>query len=39
VYNDPFGADGTYLTGVNNKGEIVGYYADGGGTPHGFLIA
>ena len=28
---------GTYAEGINNSGEIVGYYIDSGGTDHAFL--
>jgi probable HAF family extracellular repeat protein len=34
--DDPVATNGTYITGINDTGEIVGYYADGTGT-HGFL--
>jgi len=27
---------GTYLTGINDSGEVVGYYIDSGGMHHGF---
>ena len=29
-------AGGTYVTGINDSGEIVGYYFDSNGVPHGF---
>jgi hypothetical protein len=30
-------APGTYPTGINNRGDIVGYYSDKTGGQHGFL--
>ena len=29
----------TYLTGVNDTGDIVGYYADSDGVAHGFILS
>jgi probable HAF family extracellular repeat protein len=37
VVNDPFGVEGTVATGIDNHGDIVGYYTDGGGVTHGFV--
>jgi probable HAF family extracellular repeat protein len=34
--DDPSGVSGTYATGINNRGQIVGYYLDGHQT-HGFV--
>jgi hypothetical protein len=34
--NDPSATSGTYATGINSNGEIVGYY-DNGSTRHGFI--
>jgi probable HAF family extracellular repeat protein len=34
--DDPLGTD-TYVTGINNVGQIVGYYIDSSGTSHGFI--
>jgi probable HAF family extracellular repeat protein len=36
--DEPSGVSGTYATGINNRGEIVGYYLDGNKT-HGFLAS
>ena len=33
------GATYTQASGINPKGEIVGFYADTGGTLHGFLLS
>jgi hypothetical protein len=33
---DSSGSVGTYATGVNSSGQIVGYYLDGNYDPHGF---
>jgi probable HAF family extracellular repeat protein len=35
--NDPLGVEGTYAYGINNKGQIVGFYTDGNGKDQGFL--
>ncbi|HEY7243386.1 MAG TPA: Ig-like domain-containing protein [Xanthobacteraceae bacterium] len=37
ILNDPLGADGTFPQGINNDGQIVGYYIDGSGVSHGYL--
>ena len=38
--NDPSAADGiTYAMGINDAGQIVGYYLDSSGVPHGFLYS
>ena len=33
----PGGIDGTDVSGINNLGDIVGYYVDANNTRHGFL--
>ena len=35
--NDPWGANGTFPQGINNDGQIVGYYIDNLGVSHGYL--
>jgi PEP-CTERM motif len=35
--NDPLGAGGTDVTGIDDAGDVVGYYVDGGGITHGFI--
>ena len=37
--NDPSAVNGTYATGVNGSGQIVGYYVDAGGGDHGFIYS
>ena len=37
--NDPSGANGTVAFGINNSGEIVGYYVDSNGVMHGYLYS
>jgi probable HAF family extracellular repeat protein len=37
--NDPLGVDGTFATGINDKGQIVGYYFDNRHNEHGFLYS
>jgi probable HAF family extracellular repeat protein len=37
--NDPLGAFGTVATGINDEGQIVGYYEDSNGHFHGFLYS
>jgi PEP-CTERM motif-containing protein len=34
---DPFGSTFTQALGVNDKGEIVGFYTDAGGVQHGYI--
>lgn len=34
---DPFGSTFTQALGVNDKGDIVGFYTDVGGTQHGYI--
>jgi len=34
---DPFGSTFTQALGVNNLGEIVGFYVDGSGVQHGYI--
>ena len=36
---DPNASYGTYATGVNDSGQVVGYYGDANGTTQGFLYA
>ncbi len=36
--DDPNGVGGTVLNGLNDKGEIVGFYTDAAGNVHGMLI-
>ena len=38
VVNDPAGVNGTVLNGINDKGQIVGFYTDGATNTHGILI-
>ena len=35
--DDPLGTEGTFASGINNAGQIVGDYYDSSGTLHGFL--
>ena len=35
--NDPSGANGTYANGINDSGQIVGYYYDSNYDVHGFV--
>ena len=35
--NDPKGADTTIVNGINDEGEIVGFYVDTTGATDGFL--
>jgi probable HAF family extracellular repeat protein len=35
----PLGVQGTFAEGINDLGQIVGYYADGNGLDHGFLYS
>jgi probable HAF family extracellular repeat protein len=35
--NDPLGVKGTFAEGVNDAGQIVGYFEDSSGVNHGFL--
>jgi len=37
--NDPLAANGTYATGINGNGQIVGYYVDGSGDDQGFIYS
>ena len=37
--NDPFGTHGTYASGVNDAGEVVGYYYDANYDQHGFVYS
>jgi hypothetical protein len=36
--DDPNGAGGTVVNGVNNKNQLVGFYTDGVGNTHGMLV-
>jgi len=38
IVNDPAGVNGTTLNGINDKGQIVGFYTDGGTNTHGILV-
>jgi hypothetical protein len=33
------GVEVTQITGINNQGEIAGFYTDAGGVPHGFVAS
>jgi len=37
--NNPHTTGGTLALGINDKGQIVGYYKDSSGTSHGFLYS
>jgi probable HAF family extracellular repeat protein len=37
--NDPLGVNGTGAAGVNNQGQIVGYYFDSNFVPHGYVYS
>jgi hypothetical protein len=37
LFSDPLGVDGTYASGINDSGEIVGTYYDSSGIAHGFI--
>jgi probable HAF family extracellular repeat protein len=37
--NDPLATTYTTATGINDAGQIVGYYVDGSGVQHGFLYS
>ncbi len=37
TFADPLAAFGTYAQGINDAGQIVGFYADSGHIDHGFL--
>ena len=34
---DPLGANGTFAQGINDAGEVVGYYVDANNQKHGFI--
>jgi probable HAF family extracellular repeat protein len=36
---DPLSIGGTYLEGINDAGDIVGFYSDSNGNEHGFLYS
>ena len=36
--NDPHGAQGTILNGLNDKNQLVGFYMDAAGNTHGVLV-
>ena|SRR5947208_553405 len=35
--DDPLAINGTFATGINASGQVVGSYNDAGGTAHGFI--
>jgi probable HAF family extracellular repeat protein len=37
--DDPLATNGTFATGINASGQVVGSYNDAGGTAHGFLLS
>src|SRR5262249_6402908 len=37
--DDPLGARGTFALGINEPGQVVGYYLDANGVQHGFLFS
>ena len=37
--SDPFGTMGTDAKGINNEGQVVGFYTDSNGVAHGFLYS
>lgn len=37
--NDPMGMGSTTINGVNNAGDLVGFYNDAAGNTHGFLMS
>jgi probable HAF family extracellular repeat protein len=37
--DDPLAINGTFATGINASGQVVGSYNDAGGTAHGFLLS
>jgi probable HAF family extracellular repeat protein len=39
MLNDPLGVLGTGATGINNRGQIVGYYLDSNAKQHGFVYS
>jgi hypothetical protein len=39
VVNDPLGVGSTTINGVNNAGDLVGFYTDAAGNTDGFLLA
>ena len=36
--NDPEGVQGTVLNGINDKGEMVGFFTDAAGNVHGMIV-
>jgi hypothetical protein len=38
IFDVPNGTNHTYARGINDMGEIVGYYYDNSGPPHGFIL-
>src|SRR6266481_5963174 len=38
-FDDPLGTQGTFATGINASGQIIGYYFDSGLNRHGFLFS
>ena len=39
MLDDPLATNGTFATGINDTGQIVGYYQDAIGTKHGFFYS
>jgi probable HAF family extracellular repeat protein len=37
--SDPLGTNGTAVTGINNQGQIVGYYLDSSNVQHGYIYS
>ena len=37
--DEPDGANGTYVQGIDGAGDIVGFYTDASVTTHGFLLS
>lgn len=37
LLDDPLGVNGSFATGLNNAGDVVGYYIDVDGITHGFV--
>jgi hypothetical protein len=36
--DDPNGAGGTVVNGLNNRGQLVGFYTDAAGNTHGMIV-
>ena len=39
TFYDPLGVQGTFATGINDAGQIVGFYRGSNGLFHGFLLS